>query len=459
MASEYRSQNETRTTHSNNVNEFKKPPQPSYATVAQCTPNKEQAIVIEAQDGIPIKEYVLTIGKLIDPVNIHYVSRISNSRVCMFLSSKSIAQELCLTHPTVTIDDKILALRPLITSNKRVILSNVCPIIPNAVIEEELLDLGITPKSSISYIKAGFPIKGFSHILSFRRQLYIKPEDFSLLPEALQLTYDGTTYWIYVTSDVPTCFLCKAEGHIARQCTSGNSTFVADPQNMQTPQVNNDANFPELNKRTNADTDKENTLSNNETKDTNSLNLNPVENNHSDDLENPIELKKPENPTIATARTKRPLTSEESTANSSKAWSDVSSNTQEDNSEDEVHLVDTKSTNKLKQPRKKPKRTESSQPIEELLQPVKGVMESSPADYVLDFVQLKSFFENTWGATDILHVAKDYTNNIERLIETLRKLYPHYKDRSIKNRSSRIEKKLLAAIVNQKESDTEDLQK
>lgn len=36
---------------------------------------------------------------------------------------------------------------PLISKSERIILSNVCPIIPRAIIEEELLKLNIKPTS------------------------------------------------------------------------------------------------------------------------------------------------------------------------------------------------------------------------------------------------------------------------------------------------------------------------
>ena len=79
-------------------------PSQSYSAIAQCGPTKDQAIVIEAHDGIPIKDYTFAIGKLTDPANIRFVSRISNN--------KKIA-ELLSTHLTVEINNVKLELRPL----------------------------------------------------------------------------------------------------------------------------------------------------------------------------------------------------------------------------------------------------------------------------------------------------------------------------------------------------------
>lgn len=119
----------------NTENLSKKSTQLSYANVTKSTPCKEQAIVIDAHDGIPLKDYIITVGKLTDPLNIRYVSRISNSRICIFMSTQNVVNELCLNHPTVNINNISLNLRPLVIQNKRIILSNVCPILPNSVIE------------------------------------------------------------------------------------------------------------------------------------------------------------------------------------------------------------------------------------------------------------------------------------------------------------------------------------
>ena len=46
----------------------------SYASITQSPQSKEQAIVIEAIDQIPLKEYVFAVEKLTEPSNIRYMS-------------------------------------------------------------------------------------------------------------------------------------------------------------------------------------------------------------------------------------------------------------------------------------------------------------------------------------------------------------------------------------------------
>ena len=77
---------------------------------------------------------------------------------------------------------------------KRIILSNVCPIIPHNVILDTFKQMGIRTDSPISFIRVGFTETGFTHILSFCRQGYIHPDDVNKLPESLQVNYDDTSY-------------------------------------------------------------------------------------------------------------------------------------------------------------------------------------------------------------------------------------------------------------------------
>jgi len=58
------------------------------------TPSREQAIVFNSIDGVPQIEYILAIGKLVQPKKKKIVSRISNNRFCIFLSNKQIMDNL-----------------------------------------------------------------------------------------------------------------------------------------------------------------------------------------------------------------------------------------------------------------------------------------------------------------------------------------------------------------------------
>ncbi|KAI4472285.1 hypothetical protein M0802_016977 [Mischocyttarus mexicanus] len=193
---------------------------PSYAKVTGniSFPKKDQAVIIDVIDDSQLKVYVQAISKLIYPAHIRFISRIANNRICIYVTTKEIADELIDKHKAILVNGKSLPIRPLISRNKRIIFSNVCPIIPHNVLEEKLKEWKIKPMSAMTFLRAGLTDQGFSHILSFRRQIFITPEDIEKLPESFQITYEDTTYWIYVSSYNISCFLCKKEGHIAKNC-------------------------------------------------------------------------------------------------------------------------------------------------------------------------------------------------------------------------------------------------
>lgn len=85
----------------------------------------------------------------------------------------------------------------------------------------------------LSYLRAGMTEPGFAHIMSFRRQVYIDPDDEHKLPESIPITYDSTMYWIYISADNMTCFTCKQEGHIASHCPK--NTSIGIEKTIETP--------------------------------------------------------------------------------------------------------------------------------------------------------------------------------------------------------------------------------
>lgn len=107
-------------------------------------------------------------------------------------------------------------MRPYIENNKRVVISNISPVIPNEIVLDALKKKGIIPVSQISNVRAGLHKPGRSHIISFRRQMYIKYTDEEKLPESIQINYDSTTYWIYMSTNSTNCFVCKQSGHVAK---------------------------------------------------------------------------------------------------------------------------------------------------------------------------------------------------------------------------------------------------
>ncbi|CAH1720480.1 unnamed protein product [Aphis gossypii] len=142
-------------TNNNNINYS------SAAVAMEKTPSHEQALVFNSIDGIPQKEYILAVGKIVSPKNITFISRISNNRFCIFLSSKQILDNLMQTTQSININEQTIPIRRLLNPAKRYIISNVCPSIPNHAIIEALKNIDIVPISQINHLKAGINIEGY----------------------------------------------------------------------------------------------------------------------------------------------------------------------------------------------------------------------------------------------------------------------------------------------------------
>jgi hypothetical protein len=377
----------------------------SYASVAQKMqfPKKEQAIVLDAIDGISIREYTLSIGNKVGPCHIRYVSRISQGRICIYLSSEEQADKL--NQETVKIGNHILEIRPLITKSKRIIISNVCPIIPHSVLESKLNELNIKTTSRITSIRAGINEPGYAHILSFRRQVYVNPEDTIKLPESMQINFDNTLYWIYFSTEKLTCFICKEEGHLAKYCkTTGNN----EPHAVQLP---DSLNVPKV--LTSLSLERENTLQEDEL---------------AADIESDNSIINKDTP----IGSKRPLTSP----------TDISS--VEFEFEDTVKNNAISRIPALQQTPKKPKKSKkvSTEDTNALLLPAKEHVESNRHRFPIDYETLLSFLVKTHGNPNTEMIANEFTTDIEALNNMLTEIYSHLKERSIKSRITRIKKRL-----------------
>lgn len=164
-----------------------------------------QAIILPIIEGIKQIDYVIVIDKLIGPANIISASLISNDRFCIFLASHTFADNIVRLHQNILINEHTVSIRKLINPSKRIILSNVNPSIPHNTISTALNELGIRTTSNITFLKAGFNINELAHITSFRRQVYINPEDYYKLLPSLVTSHNNTNFRIFLTDDTVTC--------------------------------------------------------------------------------------------------------------------------------------------------------------------------------------------------------------------------------------------------------------
>ena len=106
-------------------------------------------------------------------------------------------------------------------------LSNIAPIIPNSAIENMFKRNNIKLYSKITPLKAGITDPNLAHILSFRRQVYVDPEDVKRIPSSFPITLENNTFRIFATTEKQTCFNCNQEGHTANHCPNNADSNVS----------------------------------------------------------------------------------------------------------------------------------------------------------------------------------------------------------------------------------------
>lgn len=366
-------------------------------------PTKEEAIILDAVDGVTIQDYATVIGKMIDPKNIRFVSRISHGRVCLYLSNKDIVDRLTVKPTKVNILTHELEIRPLIAKARRIILSNVCPIIPHSIILEELAKINIHPTSQMLFIKAGMNEPGYSHVLSFRRQIYLKPEDVSKLPETMQINYDDTNYWIYFSTKKLSCFLCKQEGHVAKFCK------------------NIDASDKVL-----------------------SVIPDGVENNLTHTKNSKVEIKESAASTSTEENKKDHSFAQPSPMRSKRLLSPLSNVRKNNNHE---KLLDDKNKCKFKKIKRSPKQKITCEEIANSLIPASELFTHNVNKYPLSFDQLIEFLFTAYENHNAKETAIKYTEDIAKLISMIFEIKQVITERKIKIRITKIIKSLQSTSV------------
>ena len=106
--------NYTKQISSNNINNSDKTINFASITANETTPNREQAIVFNSIVEVPQKNYIIAIGQIVKLRNILFVSKISNNRFCIFLSSNEILEFLLTKTQIININGHEIQLRRLL---------------------------------------------------------------------------------------------------------------------------------------------------------------------------------------------------------------------------------------------------------------------------------------------------------------------------------------------------------
>lgn len=203
----------------------------SYSNIlkTEMYPSKHHAIVIQKMENIDFTDHILALKNIIDLKQITDAYPMSFGRICIYLKTKELADEITDLHKHIIIKGQQVPIRKLMAPTKRLIIS-VPPNIPNDLILKQLTIHKIKITSPITRIKLTNP--ELIHINSGRRQVYYLPQPENLIPESFTIEHEDETHRIHLTTEK--CEKCNRHGHTKDRCrnTQGNP---AEPKTNQTP--------------------------------------------------------------------------------------------------------------------------------------------------------------------------------------------------------------------------------
>ena len=123
----------------------------------------------------------------------------------------------------VAFDGSYLEVTPLVRPSTRLTLSNVYPEIPNQIVLENLFPF-CKVVSQIRPIPLGIKSQSMSHIMSFRRQVYVIVAQNVTPPASISFQHASVTHRIFLSTDAIRCFKCGGLGHMSRSCKWGTPT-------------------------------------------------------------------------------------------------------------------------------------------------------------------------------------------------------------------------------------------
>ncbi|KAL1448038.1 hypothetical protein WDU94_012203 [Cyamophila willieti] len=198
---------------------------------------EEDAIILPSVKSIHEHTYAKAVSQIVGPKNVFFCSKISNSRVIIFLKDELMAQNFVSNHPSIQIGSEVLPVRLYVNPAIKLRIAQAYPFISNFEIGEKLKE-SVELVSPIQYQKSGIKDADLSHICNLVRYVFIKEKEGQQIPDTLTMNHKGKEYRLYLSvEDTQVCFLCKQKGHYQASCPNRTSQQERLVQQTEDPAV------------------------------------------------------------------------------------------------------------------------------------------------------------------------------------------------------------------------------
>lgn len=173
-----------------------------YSQIAQAPvfPKKNQAIVFDSIENVKVKEYLLALEKRADPKNIFTASKITQNCFCVYFNRTSLVDDLAEEgNNFLNVRGTKSCYATVCRQAKTCDFSNVHPCVAHDIIKDKLTEFGVTPKFTVSHIRV--EASRFAHIICFRRQFFVHPDDVCKIPSDFTIIHEDTSYHVYASYD------------------------------------------------------------------------------------------------------------------------------------------------------------------------------------------------------------------------------------------------------------------
>ena len=202
-------------------------------------PTDEQGIIFNHTGEHTIRDYLLALSELVGgPKNIIAASRVSGSKIIVFLKTKELVHEFQSNKGGFQLGQLFFPTKKLKPPTTKLLMSNVSPTIPNDLLEDILVNtLKLKLLSPMTYLRVNPNDEIFGHIISWRRQVYISSKfDSTKIPPTIEITHNSRTYRIFFSADNLACFKCGNQGHKAEDCPQiGDQNTNVNLLDLQSP--------------------------------------------------------------------------------------------------------------------------------------------------------------------------------------------------------------------------------